>query len=59
MADTNSPPPSPFINVVRPPCPKCGTTMMLARIEPEEPGFDLRTFECPACGALDTRIIAI
>ena len=28
-------------------CPKCGATMWLARIEPDEPGHDSRTFECP------------
>jgi hypothetical protein len=32
-----------------PPCPKCGTHMWLARIEPDKPGHDLRRFECPAC----------
>jgi predicted RNA-binding Zn-ribbon protein involved in translation (DUF1610 family) len=35
--------------IVRPECPKCGTTMMLARIVPEAPGKDRRTFECPMC----------
>jgi ribosomal protein S27AE len=35
--------------IVRPLCSKCGTTMLLARIEPGEPGFDVRTFECPKC----------
>jgi len=24
--------------------------MMLARIEPDQPGHDKRTFECPKCG---------
>lgn len=24
--------------------------MMLARIEPDEPGHEKRTFECPSCG---------
>ena len=33
----------------RPRCPKCTTQMYLAQIEPGEPGFDLRTFECPKC----------
>ena len=32
-----------------PECPKCTARMYLARIEPEKPGFDLRTFECPRC----------
>jgi predicted RNA-binding Zn-ribbon protein involved in translation (DUF1610 family) len=35
--------------IVRPECPKCGTQMMLARIEPDAPGEDRRTFECPMC----------
>jgi hypothetical protein len=35
--------------IVCPECPKCGTQMMLARIEPEAPGEDRRTFECPVC----------
>jgi hypothetical protein len=33
----------------RPLCPKCETTTMLARITPGPSGFDIRTFECPAC----------
>jgi transcription elongation factor Elf1 len=28
--------------------------MYLARIEPEKPGFDLRTFECPRCQHVET-----
>ncbi len=30
----------------KPKCPTCGTEMWLTRIEPDEPGFDLRSFEC-------------
>jgi transposase-like protein len=33
----------------RPTCPVCGTRMWIARIEPDEPGHDRRTFECPEC----------
>ena len=29
--------------------------MWLARIEPDEPDRDKRTFECPACDAVDYR----
>ena len=29
--------------------PECGTQMVVARIVPEAPGFDRRTFECPMC----------
>jgi hypothetical protein len=32
-----------------PTCPKCGATMWLVRIEPDAPGHDKRTFECPTC----------
>jgi DNA-directed RNA polymerase subunit RPC12/RpoP len=35
----------------RPACSQCGRQTWLTRIEPaEEPGHDLRTFECEACG---------
>lgn len=38
----------------RPICSKCGVRTALARIEPTgEPGYDLRTFECLACGNLE------
>jgi len=33
----------------RPECPECAALMYLTTIEPERPGFDLRTFECPRC----------
>jgi hypothetical protein len=35
--------------IQRPPCPVCQITTMLARITPGPAGFDIRTFECPAC----------
>jgi predicted RNA-binding Zn-ribbon protein involved in translation (DUF1610 family) len=35
--------------ISRPPCPKCGATMVLARIAPHTPGYDIRTFDRPAC----------
>jgi hypothetical protein len=41
-----------FVDVIRPPCSKCGRPLVLTRIEPiepEEPGFDLRTYFCAAC----------
>ena len=32
---------------------------MLARIEPTAaPGYDIRTFECPTCGQVDTQQVA-
>jgi transposase-like protein len=33
----------------QPICPKCGARMWIVRIEPDEPGHDKRTFECPQC----------
>ena len=39
------------------PCTKCGAPMILARIEPVKPGFDLRTFECSKCNNADQYII--
>lgn len=42
------------VQLYRPLCSKCGTLTQLARIEPsDEPGHDLRTFECIACGNSD------
>jgi predicted RNA-binding Zn-ribbon protein involved in translation (DUF1610 family) len=37
--------------IIRPPCPRCGAPrMMLARIEPDKPDHEKRSFECPNCG---------
>ncbi len=36
-------------DTIRPECQKCGTQMLLARVEPDSPGRELRTFECPVC----------
>ncbi|MGB9369754.1 MAG: hypothetical protein WCE79_27485 [Xanthobacteraceae bacterium] len=42
----------------RPTCTKCGAPTMLARIAPSgEPGYDNRTFECPACGNIDSAVL--
>src|SRR5580698_6012432 len=35
-----------FVDNLRPPCSKCGRPLVLTKIEPEEPGFDLRTYYC-------------
>jgi hypothetical protein len=40
-------------------CSGCGKPMRLARIEPDKPGFDLRTFECPKCSTRESFIVAI
>jgi hypothetical protein len=41
----------------RPPCPKCGMTMMIARIEPHTDGYDMRTFECPSCDHSESVVV--
>ncbi len=41
----------------RPRCPKCTTQMYLARIEPADPGFDLRIFQCPTCKHLESVLV--
>jgi hypothetical protein len=43
--------------VERPPCPKCSEQMMLARIEPDQPGHDKRTFECLTCECVETIVV--
>jgi hypothetical protein len=35
--------------VERPWCAACEIQMWLARIQPDKPGYDRRTFECPVC----------
>jgi hypothetical protein len=48
-----------FVDNLRPPCSKCGRPLLLTRIEPEEPGFDLRTYYCASCEANETIIASI
>jgi ribosomal protein S27AE len=43
--------------IVRPACPRCSAQMYLARVEPEKPGFDLRTFECPRCQYVERTVV--
>jgi hypothetical protein len=31
--------------------------MMLARIEPDHPNYEKRTFECPGCQSSESRIV--
>ena len=38
-------------------CKKCGAKMTLARIEPDKPSYDLRTFECTKCNNVDQYIV--
>jgi hypothetical protein len=48
-----------FVDTIRPPCSKCGRPLVLTRIEPEEPGFDLRTYYCAACEDVEVIIAAV
>jgi hypothetical protein len=49
-----------FVDLTRDPrCKKCGEKMTLRIIEPERPGFDSRTFECPKCFVIDTLVVSI
>jgi hypothetical protein len=49
-----------FVDVIESPrCSKCGEMMALRIIEPERPGFDLRTFECPECLGTATLVASI
>lgn len=47
MASFNAIPPKAIDR--RPRCPKCDARMLLARIFPDNPGYDRRTYECPHC----------
>jgi hypothetical protein len=56
MLDT--PAPANPVPLLRPLCSKCGSLTGLARIEPSDrPGYDLRTFECAACGNIETMLV--
>jgi transposase len=50
---------SPKVTIVRPNCSRCGTRMSLARIFPDKPGFDQRTFECACCEHEVTEIVRL
>jgi DNA-directed RNA polymerase subunit RPC12/RpoP len=47
----------PLSHFERPSCPRCGTRMMLARIEADKPDYDKRTFECPECQHSESLIV--
>ena len=53
------PPKYKFVDNLRPPCSSCGRPLVLTRIEPEEPGFDLRTYFCANCDAIEAVIAPI
>jgi Zn ribbon nucleic-acid-binding protein len=48
-----------MIEFHRPPCPRCKAITVLARTTPDSSGFDVRTFECPACGHIHQRVVEL
>lgn len=45
--------------IQRPSCPKCQNETMLARVTSASSGFDIRTFECPACNFVHQIAVAL
>jgi hypothetical protein len=45
--------------ILRPICPTCQTRTVLARITPGPIGFDIRTFECPACKHVNQTVVEL
>jgi hypothetical protein len=43
----------------RPFCADCESPMILSRLEPDKPGFDLRTYACLMCAATKSIVVAI
>jgi hypothetical protein len=43
----------------RPSCPKCGTMMRLARIDPHGPEYRKRTFECAHCDHSESALVRL
>jgi hypothetical protein len=57
-----NPNPTPRVPLLVPPlelllCPKCAQFMWLARIEPDKPDHDRRTFECRDCDYTKTVVV--
>jgi len=50
MAETSRAPSSLMRIYDHPNCPTCGSPTLLSRIEPAEPNFEIRTFNCATCG---------
>jgi hypothetical protein len=45
--------------IKRPLCPACQTSTKLARVTPGPIGFDIRTFECPACNHVHQTVVEL
>jgi hypothetical protein len=43
----------------RPFCADCESPMILSLLEPDKPGFDLRTFACLLCAATESIIVPV
>jgi endogenous inhibitor of DNA gyrase (YacG/DUF329 family) len=43
-------------STIRPNCPECQTPMRLFGIESEDPGHELRSYECPNCQRIETAV---
>ena len=43
-------------SIVRPSCSECGSATVLVGIEPERPGYELHTFQCPNCEHFETAV---
>ena len=42
--------------IVRPNCSECGAVTLLVGIEPQRPGYELHTFQCPTCEQFETAV---
>jgi len=49
----------PHRKIDRPTCSHCGWIMWLARVEPDKPGYDRRTFECVHCQRTQELVVEI
>jgi Zn ribbon nucleic-acid-binding protein len=45
--------------IIRPLCPACQARTTLARITPGPLGFDIQTFECPACDHVHQTVVEL
>lgn len=43
----------------RPFCADCEAPMILSLLEPDRPGFDLRTFVCLMCAATESIVVPV
>jgi len=53
LVPSNSP------DIERPTCPACGQLMWIARISPDAPGYDKRTFDCPVCEISQIAVVCV